>query len=222
MKSTGYMVFVLLLAVMMSGGCSSSRPKATGVAGSSQMTPTEWNPQVMVYKNPNIDIRSYKKVILNHVEIYQGPDAKFDISPEQEREMAQYLYADVEKVLQEKGLLTTQPGPGVARLKLVLAGVEKTRPVASLVTHALPIGLALNLGKGAMGKNGSFMGTATVGGEFTDSTTGDTIASFLTKEAPNAMDVTAMVSALDASKKAIDKMAQQLADRLEALQRGEK
>ncbi|MGD0231125.1 MAG: DUF3313 domain-containing protein [Syntrophorhabdales bacterium] len=200
-------------------GCS-SQPKATGIAESSQMERTEWNPQVMVYKNPDVDFRSYKKVIIDPVQIYTGPDAKFNVSQEQEQEMANYLYADITRVLQEKGLLTTQPGPGVARLKLVLAGLEKTRPVASVVSHALPIGLALNLGKGAMGKNGSFMGTATVGGEFTDSTTGNLIASFLAKEAPNAMDVTVMVSEIDASKKAIDKVTQQIGDRLEEIQLG--
>ena len=36
------------------------------------------------------------------------------------------------------------------------------------------------------------------------------------------MDVTVIVSQLDASKKAIDKMAKQMADRLEAIQLGRK
>jgi hypothetical protein len=206
---------------MMLGGCA-SEPKAKGIEKSSQMQPTEWDPQVLVYKNPAVDVRSYKRVILEPVQIYAGPDAKFDISREQEQELAAYLHDDVNKVLQEKNLLVTQPGPGVVRLKLILAGAEKTRPVASMVSHALPIGLALNLGKGAMGKSGSFMGTATVGGEFTDSMTGDVVASFLAKEAPNAMDLTVLASGADASKKAIDKMAQQLADRLAKMQLGEK
>ena len=220
MRSKGCVALVLLLAVVMLEGCASG-PTATGIAKSSQMQPTEWEPQVLVYKNPAVDIRKYKRVILEPVDIYAGPDAKFDISQEQKQELAAYLYADASKVLQETNLLVTQPGPGVVRLKLILAGAEKTRPVASVVSHALPIGLALNLGKGAMGKSGSFMGTATVGGEFTDSTTGDVVASFLTREAPNAMDVTVLASGTDASKKAIDKMAQQLADRLQKMQRGE-
>jgi hypothetical protein len=186
------------------------------------MQPTEWNPQVMAYRNPDVDIRQYKKVMLLPVEIYRGPDAEFEgVSQEEQQEMAGYLYSAVEKVLQEKGLLTNQPGPGVARLKLVLAGLEKTRPVASTATHALPVGLALNLGKGAMGKNGSFMGTATVGGEFTDSTNGTLVATFLAKENPNAMDLPTVVSTWDASKKALDRVAQQIGDRIEKVQLGQ-
>ena len=68
------------------------------------MAPSEWNPEVMVYKNPNLDIGSYHKILFEPVQIYRGPDAKFDISPEQEQELAGYLQSDVEKVLQEKGL----------------------------------------------------------------------------------------------------------------------
>jgi hypothetical protein len=222
MKFGAITVFVVLITAALMAGCSSKPPAYSGVQESSQMQPTEWNPQVMTYRNPNVDIVQYKKVMLLPVEIYTGPDAEFEgVSPEDQQEMAGYLYSAVEKVLQEKGLLTTRPGPGVARLKLVLAGLQKTRPVASTVTHALPIGLALNLGKGAMGKNGSFMGTATVGGEFTDSTNGTLVASFLAKENPNAMDIPKVVSTWDASKKAIDKVAEQIGDRLEKVQLGQ-
>lgn len=176
----------------------------------------------MTYRNPDVNMAQYKKVLLLPVEIYTGPDAEFKgASDEEKQEMASHLHTQVEKVLQEKDLLATQPGPGVARLKLVLAGLEKTRPVASTISHALPIGLALNLGKGAMGKNGSFMGTATVGGEFADSQNGALIASFLAKEGPNAMDIPKVVSEWGASEKAIDKIAEQIGDRLEKIQVGQ-
>jgi hypothetical protein len=219
MKSKKVFVVILLCAVGLLAGCSSKPKSYSEVPMSSQMTPSEYNPHAMVYRNPDVDITQYKKVMLLPVDIYRGPDASFKgVSDKEQQELAGYLHSDMEKILREKGMLTTQPGPGVARLKLILAGAEKTRPVASGVTHALPVGLALNLGKGAMGKNGSFMGTATVGGEFADSTKGTLISSFLTKEAPNAMDVPAVFSQWDASRKAIDKITKQIGDRLEQIQ----
>ncbi len=224
MKSKAFAAFFLgILAVIWLAGCSSAPKNYSEIPKSTEMKPSEFNPQVLTYRNPDIDIRLYRKVIVMPVEIYHGQDADWEgVSQEEQQELASYLYTDVTKALQEKDLLATQPGPGVARLNLILAGAEKTRPVASTVSHALPIGLALNLGKGAMGKSGSFMGTATVGGDFTDSTTGALVASFLAKEAPNAMDLKAMVSEWDASKKALDKVAQQIADRLEKIRLGEK
>jgi hypothetical protein len=223
MKSKMFFVLVVFLSAAVGAGCSSKPPAASGVPMSSQMEPTEWNPQVMTYKNPDVNMYAYKRVLLLPVEIYAGPDADFHgASVEEQQEMAQYLRAHVEKVLREKGLLARQPGAGVASLKLILAGLDKTRPVASTVTHALPVGLALNLGKGAMGKNGSFMGSATVGGEFTDSTNGTLIASFLAKEAPNAMDIAAVPTTWGASKKAIEKIAEQIEDRLEKIQLGQR
>ncbi len=212
-------VVVLLFSVVLLASCSSKSKSYTGVPMSQEMQPSEYVANTMAYRNPNVDVTQYRKVILAPVEIYTGEDASFKgVSSEEQQELASYLYSDALKTLEEKGLLANQPGPGVARLRLILAGAEKTRPVASGVTHALPVGLAMNLGKGAMGKGGSFMGTATVGGEFTDSTTGNLVASFLTKEAPNAMDIPKIFSQWDASKKAMDKVVQNIAERLQQIQ----
>ncbi len=204
---------------MLVAGCSSKPKSYSGVEMSSQMQQSEIGPQVMSYRNPDVDLRQYRRVMVTPVEIYTGPDANWKgVTQTEQEQLAAYLYQTTVAKLGEKGLYADQPGPGVARLKLVLAGVDKTRPVASTVTHALPVGLALNLGKGAMGKGGSFMGTATVGGEFTDSQSGTLIASFLAKEAPNAMDLPVMFSEWDASKKALDKVAQDITDRIQQIQ----
>ncbi len=222
-RKAGIGVFVLVvgMVLMLVAGCSSKPKSYSGVEMSSQMKESPLGPQVMSYRNPDVDLRQYKQVMVTPVEIYTGPDANWKgVTQEEQEQLAAYLYQTTVAKLGEKGLYTDRPGPGVARLKLILAGVDKTRPVASTVTHALPVGLALNLGKGAMGKSGSFMGDATVGGEFTDSQTGNLVATFLAKEAPNAMDIPVIFSEWDASKKALDKVAQQIATRIEDIQTG--
>jgi hypothetical protein len=218
MKSKTYVVPVLLVTAALLAGCASStKPTAyTDMPQSAQMKPNESDSKIMSYRNPDTDIARYHKVLLVPVEIYTGTDAEFkDASPEQQKEMADYLYSETTKALNDKGLLATEAGPDVARLKLYLGGLEKTKPVASGVTHLLPIGLAINIGKGVMGKNGAFMGTATVGGEVTDSVNGTLIASFLVKEAPNAMDIPAAFTGWEASKKALSNVAHQISDRVE-------
>lgn len=220
MKRTPFVIILTIIAIAFTA-CSHT-PKGA-VTATPQMKPSEFLPNVMVYRNPNIDLAHYKKIFLSPAEVYQGPDASFgDMSPQEQQRMAEYLVLTMQQKLQQNNLLADQPGPQTARLKLILAGLEKTRTAATVATYVLPVGLAMNLGKGAMGKSGTFMGSATVGGEFTDSVTGTLLASFLTKEAPNALDVTVVGSNWDAAMKGMDKVVDEVVTRLVKMHTGQK
>lgn len=187
------------------------------------MKPSQFMPNVMVYRNPDTDITQYSKIVLSPVEIYSGPDASYSgMSSAEQKRIADYLYSAMLQKLQQNNLLAPYSGPNTARLMLIFAGAEKTRPVATTVTYLLPVGMVMNIGKGAMGKSGTFMGSATVGGEFTDSVTGTLLASFLTREAPNAMDVAVIVGEWDATLKAMDKIAEEVSNRLAKMRSGGK
>lgn len=216
-----YSVVVLLVAIIAFAACSHT-PKGA-VQGTSEMKASEFLPNVMVYRNPDVNLAQYQNVFVSPAEIYNGSDASFADMPVPERQrMAEYLVLAMQQKLQQNGLLANQPGPGTARLKLILAGLEKTKPIATATTYVLPVGLVMNIGKGAMGKSGTFMGSATVGGEFTDSTTGVLIASFLTKEAPNALDMSQMASHWDAAVKGMDKVVDEVVTRLVKMRAGQK
>ena len=220
MRRTSFVIILIIVTIVVTA-CSHT-PKGA-VTASSQMKPSEFLPNVMVYRNPGAELAQYKKVLVSPAEVYQGPDASFgDMSRREQQRMAEYLVLAMQQKLQQKDLLANQPGPNVASLKLILAGLEKTRTAATVATYVLPVGLAMNLGKGAMGKSGTFMGSATVGGEFTDSVTGTLLASFLAKEAPNALDVTVVGSNWDAAMKGMDKVVDEVVTRLVKMRTGEK
>jgi len=87
------------------------------------------------------------------------------------------------------------------------------------MTRVTPVGLALNLGKSASGMQGSFMGSVTFAAEFYDSETNNLVYSFLTKRGPNAMDVTTMITGLDAAKKAVTEIAAKFRETIDMLQK---
>jgi hypothetical protein len=122
--------------------------------------------------------------------------------------MAVYLTKSVADALKEKGVLAEEPGPGVARLNLVLNNLEMTRKGSSAAPPPPPFSMPPDLTAEGPGKSATFMGTASVTATFTDSETGETIASLMTRE-------TAKGSFLDALPNAIDKVVQTVGNRLE-------
>ncbi len=103
------------------------------------------------------------------------------------RMVADFAQRELTRVIGEKYAIVHKPGPETMRIKLILVGVEKTNTVMRGLTYGNPMGLAMNLGKGALGKEGSFMGSVTLAGEFEDSPSGTVLAAFLGKIHPFAL-----------------------------------
>lgn len=74
----------------------------------------------------------------------------------------------------------------------------------------LPAGLVMNSMKGATGQGGTFMGSVVFAGDFYDSTTSELVESVATRQEPNAMDVTAALSELQAARVGITQGAEKL------------
>jgi hypothetical protein len=175
----------------------------------------------LIYKKPGVEEKRYVKFIVDPVEIYKGEDARFDgVPPEDQKKIAEFVESEFTRILQDSYAVVYAPGPDVLRLKFTLAGLEKTKPAMATVTHVIPIGLAMNLGKSAAGMSGSFMGSVTLAGELYDSQTNTLVFSFLTKKAPNAMDVTTVLTGLDAAKKSVTELAEKFKENIDKIQKG--
>ncbi len=149
----------------------------------------------------------------------EGRDADFgSVSQKEIKEIADFYRSEFIRVLDGRYPVVNAPGPNVLRIKLILAGVETTRSAIAVATRIIPFGLAMNLGKSAAGIKGSFIGTATCAAEFYDTETNVLVASFITKRGPNAMDLTAVLTGLDAAKKAITDLAEKFVETIDKLQ----
>lgn len=155
------------------------------------------------------DFRKSTQFLIDPAAIYAGPDAAWKgVNEAARQEMALFVSAEFRRVLQSGYVVVDQPAAGVLRLKLTLVDMELTKPLLSAAAHLMPVGLALNLGKGGAGARGSFMGSVTLAGEISDAQTGELLAAFLTTQAPNAMDFTAMATPTAAARKEITETAE--------------
>lgn len=197
----GPSTILVLAAVAALAACSGEPAPRQQLASSAQLQPNPDRPSDLRYVNPNVDLKQYRRFMVDPVEIYKGADAQFgNTTPEQQREVAEFVRQEFERMLRQRYQVVSAPGPGVARLHFTLAGLEATMPVLATATHVAPAGLAMNVLKGATGSQGSFMGSVTLAGEFYDSMTNNLIGAVVTKRSANAMDVTSVFTGLDAAK----------------------
>ncbi len=216
-------IAALLPLILFVAGCATEQPKDySGLASASKLEAQKEGPAEYLYKNPGIDFKQYTKFIIPPVAIYNGPDASFgDVPDKDKQEMADFIRSEFAKVLSEGGYpVVTQPGPGVAKLQFTLAGLELTKPALSTISHLAPVGIAMNLGKGATKNQGSFMGSVIFAGEIYDSQSNTLIVAFVTKQHASALDYTAITSKLDSAKAGVTSGAELFKARLDKLHKG--
>lgn len=222
MKIRTISLATLLPLILVIAGCASGQPyKGQGLAAESKLEATKEGHAEYVYKAKDVDWKQYSKFVIPPVAIYSGADAQFGgATDKQKQEMADFLKTEFGRVLDEGGYpAVMQPGPGVAELKLTLAGLVLTHPFAATITHLAPAGIVMNIGKGVAGGGGSFMGSVTFAGEVYDSQSGKLLAAFVTKQNAGAMNVPAAMTELGSAKVGVTKGAK---DFLAAVRRVEK
>ena len=214
-------------AVALLGACASQEPpQLSGLEGTSGPSMAMEKGEVagrtaLVWRAPNADMRRYTRVIIDPVDVYRGADADYGgADVQQQQQLADYMRGEFSRAIGRWAAVA--PGPGVARLKLTLAGLENNTPVVAPVSRVAPAGLVLNLGKQVMDQPGSFTGGVTIAGQLSDSVTDQPLVTFVQKRYPEAMNISATFSSRDAQEAAIRQAAEAFKARLEELQAGRK
>lgn len=210
MKNRILNAFAMIAAGLLIAGCASA-PKAekySDLPQAGKLQPDPRFPHSQVFIKEGVAFGQYSRFMIDPVEIFRGSGATWKgISEETKQEIARFLRDEFVRVLQSYGIVD-KPAAGVLRIKFTLVDMQLTKPLLAAVTHLAPAGFAMNLGKGAAGAKGSFMGSVIYSGELRDALSGDLVAAFLTTQAPNAMDFTTMVTPTDAVRKAITESAE--------------
>jgi hypothetical protein len=172
----------------------------------------------LVYRNQTLDIKKYKGFYVEPGEIYAGDDADFGDRPADEKaELAKYLSDSFIQALGKEHNVVSQPGPGIVKLHLILAGYKTSRPALSTALRLMPVGLAVTLGRSAAGAPASFTGSATYSCQITDSQTGEVLAAYMTKQSPAAYDLTSGLGETRAVRLAIDQGAEEFVKAVDRL-----
>jgi hypothetical protein len=127
---------------------------------------------LLVYKNPDADWASYKKIILDSVSVWKDKQTQ-DVSPEDLKHLADFLYGQLHDALSQDYAIVKEPGPGVMRASFAITEAEASAPVMDTITSIIPQTRILTGVKGLIvgGKPG-FVGSASLEGKLTDSMSG--------------------------------------------------
>jgi hypothetical protein len=129
---------------------------------------------------PGVDFAKYDKLMVDSVLFYfdqQSEDKGIDAA--KMKEMTDIFNEEFVKTLQGKYPIVTEPGPGVARVRVAITDLKLNNPTASTVstiTSLTPMGLGVNLV--TRGAKGSWVGSGMTAAEVMvlDAATNDVIA----------------------------------------------
>lgn len=204
-------VFTLALT-----GCAGTQPlRYADLPSSPQLQPNGSDNTPYMFST-HTDWRDYSAIIIDPVNIYAGADNQFgDLSEADKRELVQEMNKEFGKSVSAKFRLTNQVRPGTLRLKLTLTGAKNNTAVVSTFTRFDLVGLPYNAVQGIRGKEGMFMGSVSYSVEVFDASSNRLLKAYVTKQFPNAMNVSATVGSLSAAKTGIEKGAQELLTQLQ-------
>ncbi|WP_165494158.1 DUF3313 domain-containing protein [Aquitalea sp. USM4] len=122
-------------------------------------------PGQMIYLKPGTDLKQYHAVILEPLSFLERQhDGNWQLLVSAEKNKIDSLYRmSMETALRkEKIRVVTEPGPGVARLRLAVTGFQQDKPGLA-VSDILPIKAAFNLARFATGTDPYLLKVSTMG-----------------------------------------------------------
>lgn len=205
-----------VIVALSMAGCSSTRPFAYGgLESAPRLQPSQDHHKPYQYRDA-ADVARYTKLVMDPVTVYAGKDAQFgSVSSADQALLAEYMSKTFAATLKPNFDIVAGAEPGTARLHLTLTGVETSTPFLSTVTHLVPLGLVTNGVLQVTGSPGTFYGSVSYAVELSDAQTGKLLYAYVTKQAPQALDLTASIRPLDAARSGIRAGARQLRTELQ-------
>src|SRR5215469_16526513 len=117
--------FAICCGGLVLASCAGQTPKTTGGLDL-PLQPSQY-PGTLVYRAPDIQPGKYKAIFVDSADIYRAADADFGGASEADKaRLAEKLSTEFKSALTKHHYpLATQPGEGVVRLHLILAGIKE-------------------------------------------------------------------------------------------------
>jgi hypothetical protein len=95
----------------------------------------------------------YNKFMVDSVTFFISEKADYKgIDPQEMKELADNFNRDIAAAFKDKWPIVSEPGPGVARIRIAITNIQPSKPGYSAVTSVIPVGLGVSLlKKGATG-----------------------------------------------------------------------
>jgi hypothetical protein len=140
--------FVLLLGLMFLVACAST-PKYQGV-----FVPKEYvsllqpGPEghTLRWMKPGVDFTKYNKCMVDYVIFALAPDSDYKgIDADEMKRLADTASTALVNALNPKQPVVSKPGPDVIRIRFAITDLKQSRPVVSVITTVIPVGVGISL-----------------------------------------------------------------------------
>jgi hypothetical protein len=138
------------------------------------------------YRNPDVDLNKYQKVILDPVQIWAAAgkhSALNKLSREDQQLLVNYLYVSLSDALKRDYTIVDQSGPDVMRIRCAITEARADSPVKDLLSTVTPVGLGISYAKRLVTGTHSAVGIVSVEGELVDSVTNQRLAAVIDRRA---------------------------------------
>lgn len=194
-----YSAVIMTVLSLMLVGCASTKeatnPKYSGfLSDYSKLQPDPDGSGALRYRTQNVDVRKYRKILLERITVVLKDDAEYKgIDPTEMKAMTDYFHEAIARELGDAYPLVHEPGPDVMRVKLAVTDLVPTKAGMSLVVLVTPYATIADLASGAASKGGAgsapYLGHTAVEGEGVDSMTLEPVFSYLEQRFPRKYDV---------------------------------
>ena len=169
----------------------------------------------LLYKNPEVKWRQYKKILIGPVTFWAGESS--EISSADQQMLVNYLSQQLNEQIGQKIEIVTQPGVDVIKLDVALTDAKTATPVmrsmSMLIPQLRPLAGLYKLGSGSL----PFVGAAQGDVKMTDSLTGQVLALAVDKQIGGNSFSTGFQWQWGDVENAIDHWAELIANKLSAL-----
>lgn len=187
MKKNAFVGKLIIFGVisLLMGGCAvgSHQARSVEIQNSPLVNPnifTEGAGDQALYRyvNPKVDIKQYRKLIIDPVMVQK--DGELDKDELQDYQtLANNAFVYLTQELKKDYQVVNSPQSYTLRLQMAIIDADSSKPVRNTLSTLLPIGIALSVVKyGATGKQ-SGVGEITVEMKLTDANTGELVGAAL-------------------------------------------
>ncbi|MBW2195564.1 MAG: DUF3313 domain-containing protein [Deltaproteobacteria bacterium] len=179
--SNRFLLLAALATAILLVGCSAHKVKSYETSGfltnyAGFQVGGENQPN-LVYINPNLNLKPYNKILIDHVVVYLNPKSKNKgIAPEQLVELTNHFHKALVKALQDRHTIVSGPGKGVLRIRTAITDLEPGSPITGAMSTIIPVGAAISIIKKATTDSNMAVGRASVEIELVDSLSGVRLA----------------------------------------------
>lgn len=205
-----------MLALAGCQGGAAPGPVA-GLPESAQMKAEPGVTEGWTYRDATFNPRDYQKVMIEpKARVYQGEGADYgSLTFDEVERLAQKLPDETIRLLRSRDYLTTEPGPGVLKLRFTVLRVASTVPYAATITRLIPMSALVNVGRDALGEGGSLTGSLTILVEARDSVSDKVLVATQRLVRPGTFDLRSTLGTEETAQAVAEKVAENIVARMD-------